>query len=331
LSRYNVEREIRDGVAVIVLKDLETNSQAEVVPDIGNNLIRFESNGRQLLEAPASLSDMRNENFGATMHGMPMLFPPNRVKGGKFSFNDRLYSLPLNEPPDHHLHGEICFRKWEIIDFGASEDSGAYVTSCFSYESWPEIMTYFPHPLVFTITHRLQEGRLDLDGTITNEGAEEAPFAFGLHPYFPIPASGGDAVVLQIPAAAEWPVSDLSFVLDKPAVTDFSLILNKGAPIGDFPALGCSLLSMREVDSTCRILIRDGGYSIVFRFDRLFPYLLLFRPDWSSSFSLEPYTSVTDAFNLPYEKELTGARGIAGGETVAFKTSIWIEPREQDE
>ncbi len=40
---------------------------------------------------------------------------------------------------------------------------------------------------------------------------------------------------------------------------------------------------------------------------------------------MEPYTYVTDAFNLPYDAGLTGSRGIEPGEVVQLRTAMWVE------
>jgi aldose 1-epimerase len=316
---------MKDGMAVIELTDAERDSVAEIVPDVGNNLYRFESGGRQVLVPPASVSSFKNVDLADFQYGTPILFPPNRVKDGRLSFKGREYRLPLNEPPHFHLHGEICSRAWEVIETGASDEGGAYVISQFRYAEHPEIMAYFPHPLTFTVTVTLHEGRLEMNGTIANEGEDEAPLAFGLHPYFSIPFDSGEEIKLQVPATAEWPVTNLALVAGEPEVTAYSRSLSEGVSIADYPQLGCNLLTLAGGDSTCRMEMKDRGYTIAYRFGPEFPYVLLFRPDWSSAYSLEPYTYVTDAFNLPYEHELTGARGIGAGETFSFSTSMWVE------
>jgi aldose 1-epimerase len=99
------------------------------------------------------------------------------------------------------LSGELCSRACEVIDFGASEEQGAYVSSRFRFGDHPEILRYFPHPLSFTVTCRLQDRRLHKDGVIVNQGEdEEAPFAFGLHPYFSLPYESGEHIILTVPA-----------------------------------------------------------------------------------------------------------------------------------
>jgi aldose 1-epimerase len=274
---------------------------------------------------PSSLFSLKNDAFADFKYGTPILFPPNRVKKGSFSFRKRRYNLPLNEPPDHHLHGEICSKAWEVVAFGASEDQGAFITSRFRYASHPEIVEYFPHAISFMVTYRLYNGCLHFNGEIQNEGEDEAPFAFGLHPYFSVPFEEGEDIVLKLPASAEWPVTNEAFVTGKPSVTEFSRSLNDGISIANYPQLGCSLLSLNEGDNTCRIEMRNRCYTLAYQVDRQFPFVVLFRPDWASAYSIEPYTYVTDAFNLPYEPELTGAKGIKPGEKICLATRLWIE------
>jgi aldose 1-epimerase len=325
MSRYTAQTILKEGFRVIELSDSASHSIAEIIPEIGNNLYRFESRDRQVVMPPASLKSLKSDAFGAYRYGTPILFPPNRVKNGNFMFKGRRYNLPLNEP-SNHLHGEIGFHAWEVVAFGSSEDQGAFVTSRFRYSSHPEILTYFPHPLAFTITAKLKDGQLQFEGTIVNEGEdEEAPFAFGLHPYFSLPYESGEQMVLTVPAAEEWPVTNEAFVTGTPTVTEFSQSLNFGVNIRDFKPLDCALITLARGDRTCRIAMKDSRYTIAYRIDEQFPFVVLFRPDWSSAYSLEPYTYVTDAFNLPYEPELTGARGIKPGEAVRFSTSMWVE------
>ncbi|MCS7460926.1 aldose 1-epimerase [Paenibacillus doosanensis] len=321
----SVEQVVKEGLDIVVLREPATGSIAEIIPGIGNNLIRFESGDHPVIEPPARMQKLQQEAFAPFQYGMPILFPPNRVHKGRFSYRGREYGLPINEPPDFHLHGELCKRAWEIVEKGVSGDGGAYVTSRFSYASHPDLMAYFPHSLAFTVTYRLLAGRLYLEGAIVNDGEEESPLAFGLHPYFSLPFHRGRDIILHAPALEEWPVTSQAMVKGLPSQTEFSRSLNEGVSISEYSELGCSLVTLREGGATCRIDVPDNAYSILFRLGPEFPYLVLFRPDWSSAYSLEPYTYVTDAFNLPYESERTGARGLMPGETFRFATSMWTE------
>ncbi|WP_236284718.1 hypothetical protein [Paenibacillus allorhizoplanae] len=74
---------------------------------------------------------------------------------------------------------------------------------------------------------------------------------------------------------------------------------SQGISLAAYPELGCSLLTLNG-DRTCRFEMKKAGYRIAYQIDPKFPFIVLFKPDRTDAFSIEPYTYVTDAFNLPY-------------------------------
>ena len=53
---------------------------------------------------------LREPNYEALdnpyLYGMPILYPNNRISGGRFLFEGREYVFPVNEPSTHcHIHG----------------------------------------------------------------------------------------------------------------------------------------------------------------------------------------------------------------------------------
>lgn len=321
MQRYKVTEGSRDGEATILLQDEVAGVEAELLPGVGNNLFRFISRGRSFLSYPQPLSKFREE-FAPFRYGVPVLFPPNRVRNGKFVFLDREYQLPLNEPP-HHLHGEISQRSWTVKAIAADEDTGASVLSEFRFDQHPDILAYFPHPLVFRMRYTLRDGQLQLDGEVQNEGDSPAPYAVGLHPYFALPAS---EAWVTVPAAEEWPITPQSFVTGTPAATEWVNEVNRGIPASEWRPLDCRMVSVvcPSGGYSCILSCPGEGWQLTFRVDSQFRFLLLFRPDWSQSISLEPYTCLTDAFNLPYPADMTGVRGLDPGEVAAFHCSLWV-------
>lgn len=324
MERYEVREQVREGVTSCVLIDRGTKTEAEVLTGIGMNLIRFEAHGHPLVLPSPSVEKLKTEPFAPFQYGTPVLFPPNRVQNGTFAYQGRTYRLPLNEPTNH-LHGEICSRSWKVIRYSATEEQGASITAEFRYAEHADIMSYFPHPLVFSLTYSLQDGCLSLSGTIVNEGDQEAPFAFGLHPYFLVPDTNQEKTQIVLPALEEWPVTTEAFVTGLPEQTELSEELNGGVPLDRFPAGSCWLFTLEGGTKTCSIRHPHAGLLLHYQVDESFPYLVLFRPDWASAISFEPYTYVTDAFNLPWDYAKTGARGLAAKEEFVFRTKLWAE------
>ncbi|QCT03651.1 hypothetical protein E6C60_2940 [Paenibacillus algicola] len=323
MDRYEIVFAEQDGCSVVELRDSQLGDRARLVPELGGNLISLNLNGREILAAPDSVAQLKE---GQTMYGTPILFPPNRVQDGRFTFKGRTYQLPINEEPDRHLHGELSRREWKVVERGSSDDKGAYIVLSFRYADHEDMLTYFPHPLSFRMTFSLREGQLHMGGTIHNEGKDEAAFAFGLHPYFYTPRLEQGDGVLQAPAAREWPITRFTFVTGPPEDTALAAQLRQGMPLHQITPLGSAMLELQQLpERVCRLQLKEQGYTIAYQFGETFPYLLIFRPNWSESICLEPYSCLTDAFNLPYPADMTGARGIGPGEQLAFETSMWVE------
>ena len=156
---------------------------------MGNQVVQYEVDGRQVLLNPTDLSTLAASPF---WYGIPILSPPNRVRNSTFRSSGRSYVFP-NNLGEHHIHGEIGYKSWKVADYGSNEKQGAYVTSHFSYVDHPECMTYFPHELTLSFTYSLKEGVLSLYGHVRNDCREEAPLALGFHPYFNISLGSKEA------------------------------------------------------------------------------------------------------------------------------------------
>ena len=89
--------------SAIVLRNREY--EAVIIPDAGANCISLVHlpSGDQLLRVPENGRELRE---GSNVFGLPLLFPPNRVRDGRFLFHGREYRFPINEPErNNHIHG----------------------------------------------------------------------------------------------------------------------------------------------------------------------------------------------------------------------------------
>ncbi|MFK7697428.1 aldose 1-epimerase [Paenibacillus sp. HJGM_3] len=316
MKRYEVSVQQAEGYETFVLSDRATNAEARIVPALGNNVYSFSVNGEQLLLVPPSLAELKEK---PSRFGVPILFPPNRTAYGTFSYEGRTYTFPPNNDA-HYIHGELCRRCWAAESSQANETEGASLVSVFRFADHPDIIRAFPHPYTFRLTYRLAEGRLELEGEVHNGGTEKAPFGLGFHPYF---SSTEDATVV-VPANTEYAVQD-TFVAGLPAVTGLSAAYRTGVPAREIEPSGYKLFRMEDGVNRSEIRLPASGTTIVYETDAAFPFMVVFKPHWGASISLEPYSIVTDGFNLPWPAEVTGVRGVDGGVTVRFHTSIYKE------
>lgn len=314
MSGYEVRQTERDGYTVLELTDAGRGAAASVLPAVGFNLFHYEVSGISYIVGPPDLMVLaeRSSEFG-----YPILYPPNRVRGGKMRFGDREYRFPLNDGPNH-LHGEIRRMPWRIADIGANEADGAYAVAEFRYGDHPELMSYFPHPLVLRITIRLREGAVYMDGEIRNDGTTAAPLALGFHPYFAIHGEAADARI-TLPAESEYQLDVEGFPDRYPAETPLCEWLRDGLAVSEIPEVpDHRLFKLSDGASECCLVSRSSGTRLTYRFGPEFSYLALFKPPWMNAVSVEPYTCITNAYNLDWPASLTGARTLEPGETYRF-------------
>lgn len=116
------------------------------------------------------------------LYGMPILFPVNRISGGKFVFEDREYVFPVNEPNTNcHIHGMVHEQEFQMVSGG--ED---YVVC--SYRPTKKEQ-YFGgwHEFEIVISYRLTAEGLEQKTEIKNLSSENMPVMIGFHTTFQIP------------------------------------------------------------------------------------------------------------------------------------------------
>ena len=168
---------------------------ALLIPGMGANLIRLTNTrlGAEILRAPA---DDEVETFKGRPHvfGLPILFPPNRIEDGCYTFGGRTYRFPITNAKEHHYHHGILksqpfavSKAWEIGE--------EVLVECRYYSNAGNdaIFRDFPHEFKCKITFRLTAQGLEQEVMFANRSAEPMPVGVGFHTPMQIPFAGGEA------------------------------------------------------------------------------------------------------------------------------------------
>lgn len=174
-----------------------------ICPNFGSNIISLRHNGFPILREPESLSALQQS---PVLFGFPLLLPPNRTSGGKFVFEGKEYSLPVNEPVrNNHLHGFLHSAPFEVLSCSETE----LQTRLFNQGE------YFPFPFQLTITDQLLPTGLLRSLDIVNTGISAMPLALGFHTTFTQPNS------FSVSIGNRWEVNDHYIPTgEKAALTD---------------------------------------------------------------------------------------------------------------
>ena len=168
---------------------------ALLIPGMGANLIRLTNTrlGAEILRAPA---DDEVETFKGRPHvfGLPILFPPNRIEDGCYTFGGRTYRFPITNAKEHHYHHGILksqpfavSKAWEIGE--------EVLVECRYYSNAGNdaIFRDFPHEFKCKIPFRLTAQGLEQEVMFANRSAEPMPVGVGFHTPMQIPFAGGEA------------------------------------------------------------------------------------------------------------------------------------------
>ena len=152
--------------------------QAVICPRLGGNIIALKYDMEDVLRP---LEDENELKINPYLWGAPILMPANRTHAGRFSFEGREYTLPLNEPEHgNHLHGLVLYQVFELVEADESRAVLRLVDrECVSY----------PFPYAISVTYSLTENGLSADYEVENIGKGNMPLTFCLHTTFIEPES----------------------------------------------------------------------------------------------------------------------------------------------
>ena len=148
---------------------------AEVYPEFGMNLASLNWEGKEIFCRPKNITALQDEPF---LYGNPLLFPANRTKHGDFSFQGKLYALPINDPAGrNNLHGGLFSAPFSVLSYGADH-------ICARFRNRGE---KYPFSFDITITDRLTQKGWYREVELL--ALEDMPFTLAFHSTFLAPKS----------------------------------------------------------------------------------------------------------------------------------------------
>lgn len=273
-----------------VLKNEKTQEYAEIVPSCGAivNALVFNNgtNTYNVIDGFKDTNDFKTNN--CTSFKSNILFPyPNRLEGGKYSFRNKNYQLPITfEAENNSIHGLIYEEAFSVKNTCSNENE-----ACIDLSYSSNGTDGYPFVFSIEVSYIFSDKGLKITTEIKNTGNEDFPFGFGWHHYFKV----GDTVnnaILAFPAKTYLEVNDK--MIPNGSEKSFHEFNSK------------TLIKETNLD-TCffigdqgniTIALKEGNNTISLEYSSTeFPYLQVYTPAHRQTIAIEPMTCAPNAFN----------------------------------
>lgn len=294
--------------SVTTLRDRAAGAEAQIDAALGNNVLRFRAQPRLGAAAVDVLVPPGVQGLRGYRAGNPLLFPfPNRVQGGRFSFNGHDVVMDVNETArGNRIHGLVFDRAFEVEGVGADAE-GAYHRAFLDLHLDAALVRQFPWPCRFSVETRLVDGALLQRFEAQNCGNQLLPMGFGTHPWFPNALGGSRGkTVVCVPGDRRWTLADGVPTGETVEVEGGKFDLRAGRALGEEEYDDVLTDPARRADGWTEASIRYGDVAITISASGAFREWVIFAPLSRPVICLEPYTCTTDAVHL-------AARGVDSG------------------
>lgn len=289
---FNVIKSHIGSYETIEVLNKENNTGFQLIPSFGARINKLrlangQAQGTDLVLGFENDSELKNDWTSKSA----ILFPfPNRIDGGKFTFNHKEYQFPINEEGKNNaLHGFLTDAEFEVCEINLGSNAAAVKLS-YDYAG---DLPYFPFAFKFELTYTLQSSnRLNLDFKVTNEGQHELPFGIGWHPYFFLPNSSNTQLA----------VGDFeNIVLDDRFIPNGETIglngLSSQAPLRELQLDHC-YRKKSGPDTMASLVNSQLDLKLdIWANSNHFNYLQLYTPAGDDSIAIEPMTCNVDVYN----------------------------------
>lgn len=181
---------------------------------------------------------------------------PNRLGGGRYTFDGVSYQLPLNEVVRGNAsHGLVRWLSWQRVE----QTPESVELTC--------VLPPQPgYPFALGLSTRWSVGAdgLRADHTAVNLGAAAAPFGFGAHPYLRVGDATLDDLELHLPAGDRLTVDERLLPTGREPVTGTPHDFRTARKVGPVEFDTTFTALERDGDGIARVSLRtaDGGVQL---------------------------------------------------------------------
>ena len=268
--------------------ELVRGTSRAVVVEVGGGLRSYDVDGLAVLDGYEEADAI------TAARGQPLIPWPNRLHGGRYTWDGVEHEVPLDEPAlGNALHGLTRFRAWRPVDRSADA-----VTMALRLHPSPP----YPFCLDLSASYALDGDGLVVEHTATNVGADAAPYALGTHPYVTVGELLDDAL-LTLPADRWLPTDEDQIPTGSASVEGSAYDFREARTIGPLQIDYAFTGLRRDPDGRARLRLQGRERAVEVWVDEGFDWLEIFTGDIvpeperrRRGLGVEPMTAPPNAF-----------------------------------
>ena len=280
--------------------------------------LRNDKYGVKILREPP----LTEEPDNPYLYGMPILFPPNRIKGGRFEFEGREYVFPINEPETGcHLHGELHKTPFELIEKSDSKIICRFVAT----KNNPYLS--FPHEFEVTVEYELKNNGLYHTVTVTNLSEYNMPISLGFHTNVNtlfLNSSRAENILVFADIVKEYERNMDTDYLPTGETLQFDSASTAIAH-GEYKPCFKKLSRLYRGHGRMTITDTESRLRVAYEVDEKYPFRLIYNGGAEGYISLEPQTCLPNCQNSPFSREEAGFDFLTVGEKKIYRAKITLE------
>ncbi|MEG1587394.1 MAG: aldose 1-epimerase, partial [Bacteroidales bacterium] len=311
--------------------------EAILIPGMGASVVRLYHREKHIniLRTPTA-AEAETFRKRPQIFGTPLLFPPNRIADGTYTYHNRTYRLPITLAKQNcHHHGDLKSQPFAVTRLSKQRNEVLIEAEYRSDSCSDAIFRYFPHPFICRMTLRLSARGLTQTVTFINTGDEPMPVGMGYHTPLMVPFEPGTGDYrMWLSAGDEWVLNERFLPTGKtiPLNDTLSLLRTEGiAPLA-FPyekALANKpLIRNGKIYNGAIITNTETGNTLYYEVDKQFRHWTLWNNGAKGDYVCpEPQTWAINAPNLSVPAEISGFQAVGPGESWSATTHLYLEFR----
>src|SRR5689334_3237011 len=330
--------ESRRAGETVVLEDAKSRTVVSILPAVGNIAFSMKVNGQDILRWPySSIEEFKSR---PALSGIPFVGPwANRLDEQAFYANGKRYGFDMdlgNVRGAIPIHGFLSTTdQWQVVEAKADAKS-AWVTSRLEFFRQPAWMKQFPFAHTVEITHRLQDGILQVQTKIMNMAGEPMPVAVGFHPYYRLTDSTREEWTISVGARKHWLLSAAKIPTGETEAVEKFFGNPQSAELKDYNLDDVFSDLVRDSQNRAHMVVKGKRQQLDIALDPKWPAVVVWSPKPAANaaggapqndtnfIAFEPMAGITDAMNLAHKgiyKELQSI--MPAGK---WEASFWVKP-----